>query len=165
VRLSRAHNTCARIACAQTAGGANVRLASVLYRCSMGALRVRATSSLEPLAAHRSRRCTPCSSSTRRGSAFLLQLEATHRARAPQWLRVDSTDSDMDIRMDHILASCYSRTLIRCLVVTMLVNITQCAKPMTVTSMNRSMRMYVDKLGKAKYPNDAWSTLLHLALR
>jgi hypothetical protein len=40
-----------------------------------------------------------------------------------------------------------------------------CAKPMTVTSINHSMRVCIDKLVKARYSNDAWSTLLHLALR
>jgi hypothetical protein len=46
VCLGGAHIACACIACAQTAGGANVRLASVLWRCAIGALRVRTTSSL-----------------------------------------------------------------------------------------------------------------------
>jgi hypothetical protein len=46
MRLGRAHIAFARITCAQTAGGANVPLASVLHRCAMGALRVRTTSSL-----------------------------------------------------------------------------------------------------------------------
>jgi hypothetical protein len=78
VSLGRTRIACARIACAQTAGGANVRLASVMHRCAMGALHVRTTSSL---GAHGSRRCTACSSITRRSSAFSLQLDAKHRAR------------------------------------------------------------------------------------
>jgi hypothetical protein len=64
------------------------------------------------LTAHRSRRCTVCSSITRRSSAFSLQLEATHRARAPRWLSANSADSDVDMRIDHSLASSYSRTLV-----------------------------------------------------
>jgi hypothetical protein len=83
-------------------------------------------SCLAPLTAHRSRSCTACSSITRRSSAFSLQLEATHRARAPQWLRANSTDRNMNMRIDHILASGCSRTPIGCLVFTMLANITQC---------------------------------------
>jgi hypothetical protein len=81
---------------------------------------------LAPFTAHRFRSCTACSSITRRSSAFSLQLEAKQCACAPQWLRANSTDSDVHMRMDHILASGYSRTPNGCLVFTMFANITQC---------------------------------------
>jgi hypothetical protein len=48
MHLGRAHIACARVFRAQIAGSANVRLASMLWRCAMGALRVRTTSSLGP---------------------------------------------------------------------------------------------------------------------
>jgi WD40 repeat protein len=53
---------------------------------------------LVPLTAYRSRSCTASTSITRRSSTFSVQLEAKHRARAPQWLRANSTESDVDMR-------------------------------------------------------------------
>jgi hypothetical protein len=101
MHLGRVHIACARIAAHRLPSAPT----SGLRVCSRDARWVRSVFvqllRLAPLTPHRSRSCTVCSSITRRSSAFSLQLEATHRARAPQWLGVNWTDSDVDMRMDH----------------------------------------------------------------
>jgi hypothetical protein len=166
VRLDCAHMAYARSACTQAAGGANVRLASVLQRCAMGALCVRTTSSLG--AAYRTQIpqmysvlvyhapelgfLAPARGQTLRSRTAMApgQLDRQRRGHAygsylGEWLLAD-LDGVLCIRNT---CQCHST----------------CAKPMTVTSINHSMRVCIDKLVKSRYSNDACSTLLHLSLR
>jgi hypothetical protein len=58
-----------------------------------------------------------------------LGLLAPARGQTPRTrTAINSTDNDLDIRLDHILASSYSRTPIRCRAFTMLAHITQCVR-------------------------------------